>query len=126
MTSHLISNIRRVLKVVLFPLGDSQASEFHLTTFRHTLSVPSAQVVLRTKNNREVIYLYKYRSYNAPVNLPAYTTYEYGTECSETSAYKIQTPGNHPKQRKQQSSSDMGFFTGEMFVLQSGRPYSCR
>jgi len=25
-------------------------------------------------------------------------TYEEGTECSETSAYKIQTPGNHPKE----------------------------
>jgi len=28
-------------------------------------------------------------------HLPAY---EDGTECSETSAYKIQTPGNHPKE----------------------------
>jgi len=25
-------------------------------------------------------------------------TYEDGTECSETSAYKIQTPGNHPNE----------------------------
>ena len=25
------------------------------------------------------------------------------TECSETSAYKIQTPGNHPKERLQHS-----------------------
>ena len=25
-------------------------------------------------------------------------TYEDGTECSETSVYKIQTPGNYPKQ----------------------------
>ena len=29
--------------------------------------------------------------------------YEDGTECSETSAYKIQTPGNHPKERIQRS-----------------------
>jgi len=28
-------------------------------------------------------------------HLPAY---EDGTECSETSAYKIQTPGNHPEE----------------------------
>jgi len=28
-------------------------------------------------------------------HLPAY---EDGTECSETSAYKIQTPGNYPKE----------------------------
>jgi hypothetical protein len=36
-----------------------------------------------------------------PVIPPAYTAYEDGTECSETSAYKIQTPGNHPKERIQ-------------------------
>ena len=28
-----------------------------------------------------------------------HTTYEDGTESSETSAHKIQTPGNHPKER---------------------------
>jgi hypothetical protein len=38
-----------------------------------------------------------------PVILPAYTTHEDGTECSETSAYKIQTPGDHPKERIQHS-----------------------
>jgi hypothetical protein len=37
------------------------------------------------------------------VILPTYTTYEDETECSETSAYKIQTPGNHPKRRTQYS-----------------------
>jgi len=31
----------------------------------------------------------------------AYTTYEDGTECSETWANKIQMPGNHPKERIQ-------------------------
>jgi hypothetical protein len=35
--------------------------------------------------------------------LPAYATYEDCTECSETSAHTIQTPGNHPKERKQHS-----------------------
>ena len=33
-------------------------------------------------------------------HLPAY---EDGTGCSETSAYKIKTPGNHPKERIQHS-----------------------
>jgi len=32
------------------------------------------------------------------LHLPAY---EYGTECSETSAYKIQTPGGYPKENIQ-------------------------
>ena len=50
---------------------------------------------VRTKNNLEEIYLYKYPSNIVPVILRPYTTYEGGTECSETSAYKIQTPGNH-------------------------------
>jgi len=34
----LISNIRRVLNVVFFLLGDSSASEFYVPTFRNTLS----------------------------------------------------------------------------------------
>jgi len=34
-----------------------------------------------------------------PVILPAYTAYEDGTGRSETSAYKSQAPGNHPKER---------------------------
>ena len=32
-------------------------------------------------------------------NFPTYTAYEDGTECYETSAYEIQTPGNHTKVR---------------------------
>jgi len=31
------------------------------------------------------------------------SAYEDGTECSETSAYKIQTPGNYPEENIQQS-----------------------
>ena len=38
---------------------------------------------------------------------PSYSSYlpacEDGTECSETSAYKIQTPGNYPKESMQRS-----------------------
>jgi hypothetical protein len=29
--------------------------------------------------------------------------YEYGTECSETSAFKLQTPGNYPKESIQKN-----------------------
>jgi hypothetical protein len=36
-----------------------------------------------------------------PVILPVHTTYEDETGCPETSAHKIQTPGNHPKERLQ-------------------------
>jgi len=37
------------------------------------------------------------------ISLPAYTTYEDGPECSETSVHKIQTTGNHPKEIKRHS-----------------------
>jgi hypothetical protein len=43
------------------------------------------------------LYLYEYLSNLIPVILLVHTTYEDGTECSETSELKIQTPGNHPK-----------------------------
>jgi hypothetical protein len=36
-------------------------------------------------------------------NHPSYlSAYEDGTECSETSIYKIQTPGNYPEENIQQ------------------------
>jgi len=47
------------------------------------------------------IFLYKYHNNLNPVIHPAYTTYEDETGCSETPAYKIQMPGNHPKERIQ-------------------------
>ena len=40
--SFLILSFRRVLNVVCFLLGNSPASEFYMSTFRNTLSVPSA------------------------------------------------------------------------------------
>jgi hypothetical protein len=50
------------------------------------------------------IYGKKFGSQNSPTFLKSssfYThlrAYEDGTECSETSAYKIQTPGNYPEE----------------------------
>jgi hypothetical protein len=38
----LISTFRHVLNVACFLLGNSQASEFYMPTFRNTLSVPSS------------------------------------------------------------------------------------
>jgi hypothetical protein len=45
------------------------------------------------------------------LHLPAY---EDGTECSETSAYKIQTPGNFPEENLQQELDQQKFhkYTG--------------
>ena len=74
---YLISNFRRVVNVAFFLLGDSPASEFYVPTFRNTL-----------------FHLHRSCEKEGPVN----KTYEDGTDCSETSAYKIQTPWNHPKE----------------------------
>ena len=41
----------------------------------------------------------------------AFTTYDDGTECSETSAHKIQTPWNNPKERIQHSSIYLIYFS---------------
>ena len=66
----------RVLNVVCFLLGDSPVSEFYMPTFRNTL-------------------FHLHRQVGACTYLPMKMEQ---TECSETSAYKIQTPGNHPKE----------------------------
>jgi len=73
----------RTKNAVCFLLGNSPASEFHMPTFRNTLYHLHRQVGVKNS------------SY-----LPAC---EDGTECSETSAYKIQTPGNYPEESIQHS-----------------------
>ena len=81
--------------VVLFLLGESQASEFYVPRFwEHPVCSIFVSGVSRNNNQDE-----KYPSNIVPVILPAYTTCEDVTECSETSAHKIQTPGVHPKER---------------------------
>jgi hypothetical protein len=83
----LISNFRRVQYVVCFLLGNSPVSEFYIPTFRNTLFHLHRQVGISSISS---------------INLLAY---EDGTECSETSAYKIQTPGNYPEENIQRESS---------------------
>ena len=72
----LISNFCHVQNVVCFLLGDSMASEFYMPMFQNTLSVPSSQAVLHTYQPMKMEH----------------------TESSETLAYKIQTPRNHPEE----------------------------
>ena len=66
--SFLISSFRCVLYVVCFHLGNSPASGVYIPMFRNTLS-----------------HLHR------PMKMEQ-------TECSETSAYKLQTLGNYPKE----------------------------
>jgi hypothetical protein len=70
---------------VCFLLGNSPASEFYMPCFR-TLCL-----------------FHLHRQVGTQVCTPAY---EDGTECSETSAYKIQTLGNYPEESIQHSEHD--------------------
>jgi hypothetical protein len=56
-------------------LGNSPASEFYMPTFRNTLFYLHRRIGMKNKD---------------------------GTECSETSAYKIQKPANYPEESIQQ------------------------
>jgi hypothetical protein len=77
----LISNFRRVLYVVCFLLGNCPASEFYMPTFRNTI----CSIFIGKKVNKFTFLLMKMEQ----------------IECSETSAYKIQTPGDYPEENIQ-------------------------
>jgi len=66
------TNFHRLLNFLYFLLGNSPAPEFYMPTFRNTLSVPSSQA--------GILHTYP------PMMMEQ-------TECYETLAYKIQTPG---------------------------------
>jgi len=48
-------------------------------------------------------------------------SYEDGAECSETSAYKIQTPGNHPKESIQHSGHGESLKSRTPKIILSGQ-----
>jgi hypothetical protein len=79
-TSFLTSNFRRVVNVVCILLGNSPASEVYMASIQSTLSVPSS---------------WGCRCTYQPMKIEQ-------PECSEMSAYKIQTPGNYPEESIQQ------------------------
>jgi hypothetical protein len=83
LTLFLISNFRRVLNIVCFLLGNSPVSKFYMPTFSH-INTP-------TFSNPVILHTYP------PMKMEE-------TECSETSAYKIQMPGNYSEESIQQSS----------------------
>jgi len=72
------------VNVVLFLLGNSPASELYVPTFRNTVC---SNFIGRV--NKNIFFLF-----TRPVKME---------QCSETSAHKIHTPGNHPKERLQQN-----------------------
>ena len=123
----LILNFRRILNVVCFLLGNSPGSEIYMPTFRNTLSVPSSladrcRMTMFKKYrgiHREISLARKWpvtilstglghlRAKPFSLWIPPHflnivilhlSYYEEGTECSETSAYKIQTPRNYAEE----------------------------
>ena len=54
-----------------------------------------------------------HRQVDSYSHLPAY---EDGTECSETSAYKLQTPGNYPKESIQHTEHGESLKSKVFFV----------
>jgi hypothetical protein len=59
----------------------------------------------------------KYPNNLIPVILPAYTACEDGTEYFETSAHKIRTPGNRPKERIQHSEQGESLKSISVLIL---------
>jgi hypothetical protein len=57
-----------------------------------------AQAIVEPNN-----FPHKYSNILKPNHSSYLSAYEAGTECSETSAYKIQTPGNYPEESIQHS-----------------------
>jgi hypothetical protein len=66
-------------------MDNSRAFKYYMPTFRHTLSVRTAEAMSAGKKPEMI---------TPPMKLEQ-------TGCSETSVYKIQTPGNHPQERTQ-------------------------
>jgi hypothetical protein len=83
------SKIARAIRKVI-SVGAGQSTETTLMTFLMTQAI--FEPTLSCINTLKILKT-SYSSY-----LPAY---EDGTVCSETSAYKIQTPGNYPEENIQ-------------------------
>ena len=112
----------RVLSLLLFStswclpyLSNSQVSELYIPTFRNTLFHLRRQVGMKNdwgwecwgiytgkgvtrKQPKPNLFPYKYPNILNPSHSSYLPTYEDGTECYETSAYKIQTLGNYPEE----------------------------
>jgi len=90
----LISNFRHVLNVVCFLLGNCPVSELYMPTFLFHLQ--------RQIGMKEWRILHTY----PPMKMEQ-------TECSEISAYKIETPGNYPEESIQLTESCLwGYLVG--------------
>jgi len=77
-----ILNFRPIVKVAVFLSGDAQRLNVMCRRFGTFCYIFIGRV---NRENTWILFVHK--------------TYEDGIECSETSAHKIQTPGNRPNER---------------------------
>ena len=91
--------------VVCFLLGNYPASWVYMPTFRNTLSVRSSSDTPPPCHSPSYwLMLLRAKPFPVPFLILVHSTHTYlpmkmeQTECSETSAYKLQTPGNYPKE----------------------------
>jgi hypothetical protein len=71
-------------------------------------AVPVGTKFSRWRPQNKKTFLKKVQSFSDTLYMPTLRNthkHEDGTECSETSEYKIQTPGNHPEENIQQDNS---------------------
>jgi hypothetical protein len=114
------------MHVVCFLLGNSSGSEFYMLTFRNTLVHLHRQVGVRMTKFEICwgIHTGKGLARNIPTYLKPSHSYTYPamkteqTECSETSAYKIQTPGNYPEESIQHSEQGESLKSRNQCTLQ--------
>jgi len=93
---NIISAVR-----VCFLLSNFPASEFYMPTFRNTVPVPFSQVG-------------RYEEAYSPMKMKE-------TECSETSAYKIQTLGNYPEEGIEHSEQDESLKSSIINIIQEAK-----
>jgi len=113
---NLISNFRRVLNVIFFFWVIPRRTNVIFRRFGTHDAVFLGHVSRRiflftrpTKMEKTVCFETSAYKIQTPGNLPAYTTCEDGTVCFETSAYKIQTPGNLPAYTTCEDGTDSVF-----------------
>jgi len=71
---------------------------FYVPTFRNTLFGSKIALAIGSHYFRSKPFPYKYPNILNPSHSSYLSAYEEGTECSETSAYKSQTPGNYTEE----------------------------
>jgi hypothetical protein len=68
------------------------------------------------------LFPYKYRNILNPSYSSYLPTYEDGTECSETMAYKIQTSGKYPEESIQHSEHGKSLKSRTLNIVYSNNP----